>query len=505
MKKLFILAVAACGLFCSCSEDEPTVPAVGLTKVTVTPAGAPVSNTCVITGTSIENTNDSVAFDVAPEALQQAEVSVVATLGSTVWFNGAAVEGGKFVADVTAPITIEARGAEDKVVAYTLNVVQAKTMGDVDLVKKASAFNGFPANVVDYDVTFFKGKFYAAVVSLQGEVENYDIYTSENGTVWTPVDYTVNTEGVSLPDGQDSYVVGGEGASLVVFNDRLYVLGGARTRGADKFGNAAELEDGWMGIVPVISHWRSFSTADGQTFDCDTIGMSVIMTQTGQPAPANMISMLLGRQNATAMAFNGKMYLTGGYAPMYGMMQPSRNTYVTENGKDWTDISGNTDDGKPAYAIFEAARFVFNNKMWIVGGHTNFIDPSQMVNAIYSSEDGVAWVKEGDVPAEMQNVFGMKAVVADDVVYIFGGQKVPTADGEVASLAPTQMFRSVDGKTWEAVATPENYTAIRSARAVAMGNQAWIFGGYNSLVIANYGAPVAGDTWSTETWVKNMK
>ncbi len=468
---------------------------VGFTKVSVTPAGASVSNSCVIMGITIENTNDSVAFDVAPEALQQAEVSVVATLGSTVWFEGAEVVGGKFVADVTSPIIIEARGADDKVVAYTLNVVQAKSMGDVDLVKKASAFNGFPEGVIDYDVAYFKGKFYAAVASLQGEVENYEIYTSENGTVWDPVDYAVNTEGVSLPEGQDSYVVGGEGASLVVFNDRLYVLGGARTKGADKFGNVAETNWG----MAAISNWRSFSTADGLTFDCDTVGMS--LTMGGELRTGAVIASIMGRQNTTPMVFNDELYMISGYAPMFGMAQPVRSTFVTKNGKDWTDVNGVTDDGKPAFAIFEAARFVFNGKMWLVGGHANYLDASQMNNAIYSSEDGIAWVKEGDVPEEMQNVFGMKAVVADDVVYIFGGQQL----GTEKAFAPTQMFRSTDGKTWEAVATPDNYTPIRSARTVGVGSQAWIFGGYNSLVSGNYAAPAAGDTWSTETWVKNMK
>ncbi len=485
-------------MFCSCSEDEEAVvQAVGITKVTVTPAGAVTSN-CVVKGVMIENTKDSVAFDVAPEALQNAEISVTATIGSVVYYNGAAVKDGKFTADVTNPITIEARGASGKVV-YTLKVVQAKTMGDIDMVKKASKFAGFPEGVVDYDVAYFKGKFYAAVTSLDGEVENYDIFTSENGTTWTQVNYTVNTSGVNLPEGQDSYVVGGEGATLAVFNDRLYVLGGARTKGADKFGNEAETNWG----MASITNWRSFSTADGLTFDCDTVGMSLTMVQDGEEVPvaANRISTMLARQNLTAEVFNGKMYMISGYSPMFGMMQPVRNSYVTTDGKNWTALNATADDGKLPYAIFEAARFVFNGKMWVVGGHFNYIDAGQMSNKIYSSEDGETWEMKGEVPAEMQNVFSMKAVVADDVIYIFGGQK----QGETSGLAPTQMFRSVDGINWEAVAAPESFVPVRAAKVVGVGTQAWIFGGISSLVSGNYAGPAATDVRQFDTWVKNMK
>ncbi len=505
MKKLFfLLATVACGVFCSCSEDEEAVvPAVGITKVTVTPAGAVVSNNCLVKGLTIENTKVSVALGVAPEALQNALVSVTATIGTTVYYNDVAVEDGKFTADVTSPITIEARGANGVVVTYTLKVVQATTMSNLDMEKMASTLNGFPEGVIDYDVAYFKGKFYAAVASLSGTTENYDIFASEDGVNWAQVNYTVNTNGVSLPDGQDSYVVGGEGATLAVFNDRLYVLGGARTKGADKFGNEAETNWG----MASITNWRSFSTADGLTFDCDTVGMSLTMVQDGEEVPvaANRISTMLARQNLTAEVFNGKMYMISGYSPMFGMMQPVRNSYVTTDGKNWTALNATADDGKLPYAIFEAARFVLNGKMWVVAGHFNYIDAGQMNNAIYASEDGETWLKEGEVPAEMQNVLGLKAVVVNGTAYVFGGQKVPAAEGEVPGFASIQVFRSANGINWETVAAPETFVPLRSAKVVGTEDQAWIFGGISSLVSGNYAGPAATDVRLFDTWVKNMK
>ncbi len=508
MKKYFLfLAAAVCGLFSSCSDDDDDSVAVGITSVSVTPEGSAVSYNCTVNLGVIENTNDSIGWDVAYEALQNAHIKVTTTIGSVAYYGDAVVSESGFVADVTAPITLQARGADGvTVVTYTLNVVQAKSAGNVDMAKKASTFNGFPKNLLDYDIAYFKNKFYATVTSLSDDslTENYDLFTSENGVNWTKVEYTTNTNGVVLPEGQTEYVVGGEGASLVVFNDRLYVLGGARTKGADKFGNPAEISDGWFGPTPSIDHWRAFSTADGETFDCDTVGISLFAN--GQMIPTNRISMMLAQQGADPVAFNGKLYLFGGYRMAYGMTQPGGSSYVTENGKDWTMYVALADNGLQTQRIVDAARFVFKGKMWCVGGLTNFISASNLTNSIYSTEDGEAWKFEGNVPDSiMGNIFGWKAVVTDDVVYLVGGQRVPAEDGVAPEFA-LQMFRSTDCINWEVVEMPANYdTPRRNARLVAVDNQAWIFGGINTLATGNYAYPTELDTWTTDTWVKIMK
>ncbi len=508
MKKYFLfLAAAVCGLFSSCSDDDDDSVAVGITSVSVTPEGSAVSYNCIVNLGVIENTNDSIGWDVAYEALQNAKIQVTTTIGSVAYYNDAVVGDSGFVADVTAPITLQARGADGvTVVTYQLNVVQAKTASGVDMAKKASTFNGLPKNLIDYDIAYFKNKFYATVVSLSDDslTENYDIFVSENGVNWNQVNYTTNTSGVVLPEGQTEYVVGGEGASMVVFNDRLYILGGARTKAADKFGNEAEISDGWFGPTPEIRYWRSFSTADGETFDCDTIGASVISN--GVALPSERLAMFLGQQGTDPVVFNGKLYMFGGYRPSFGMLQPAGTTYVTENGKEWTMYTATADNGFQTQRIIDAARFVFKGKMWCIGGLTNYITANNLTNSIYSTADGETWTLDGTLPDSiMGNIFGWKAAVAEDVVYLIGGQRVPSAEGAVSEFA-LQMFRSTDCINWEVVELPANYdTPRRNARVVSIDNQAWIFGGINTLTSGNYAYPTDLDTWTTDTWVKIMK
>lgn len=330
-----LLAVSA--LFVSCSSDDDAQQSViGITKVEVTPSGSEKAYSCTASQTTltIENSTDSVDWDVADAALSCAKITVSATLGTTVYYGDQPVTADGVEVDVTSPVTLTAKDNVGNAKAYTLKVVKAKTAGSDDMVKKASSFNGFPTGLVDFDVTVFKGKFYAITTSLSGTgesaVENYQLFNSEDGLHWNEVAYKTDLTGVNLPDGQDGYVIGGEGARLAVFKDRMYVLGGARTLGADKYGNPAEIEDGWSGPTKTIKAWRSFSTADGETFKCDTVGMKVI--RDGAEVPAS--SALSG------IAFNvatqgGKMFIKGGFNFAFGMAQGARLSVSTSDGVNY--------------------------------------------------------------------------------------------------------------------------------------------------------------------------
>ncbi len=504
MKKyLWIAAAALCGVFAGCSDDDEAGgggAAVGLLNVEVIPAESAKSYKCTISGLEIVNSTDSVDWDVTDAALANATVKATATVGSTAYYNGNPISADGVEVDATAPITLEARGENGAITTYVLKVVRATSAGNEDMVKKASRdLNG--KGMVSFDVAYFKNKFYAIMASVSGETENYQLFSSENGVNWTEIQYNVSTDGVSLPEGQNGYVVGGENATLCVFNDRLYVLGGARTMGKDKYGNEAEINDmGWM-VATTISAWRSFSTTDGQTFECDTIGMKYFAN--GQEMPSAMISRLLPSAGGKAVVFKNRMYLMGTFFPNFGTWQ-GVGSFYTENGKDWNSYApaAVAEDGMNVARNNEAAVFTFKGKMWMVGGHKNFIDPGQAVNAIYSTEDGDTWVKEADAPAAIQNIIGLKAVATEDVVYLFGGMSIATAGNY--GFAP-QMFRSTDGINWEEVAVPETFVPVRQAKVVGVGNQAWLFGGVNTVAAGNYAYPTDLDTWNADTWVKLMK
>ncbi len=515
MNKSLLLAAAALGVFSACSENIDTTPppAVGVINVSVIPDGSAISYDNFVIGDTIVNTNDSVRYNVTPEALQNALVKVKPTLFGEAYYNNERILEDGVLMDVTQPVRLEARSG-GLVTRYVLKVVQHQIQTIPPMEKLASRFAGFPDPklMIDYDVAYFKDKFYATVTSYKPGTENgatvadrrinYELYTSEDGLTWEQVVYKTNTDGVRLPRGQKEYVVGGEGASLVVFNDRLYVLGGARTKGKDRFGNSPELQY----EMPTVKNWRAFSTPDGETFYCDTVGKSLNMMDNELPSTA--INQLMNIFGTVPVAFKDKLYMFSAQKILYGgTYQPGTYIYHSEDGKRWIAPTPITlSDGVAVASIADAAYFVFKDKMWCVGGFMNYAESGRFPNSIYSTEDGVNWTLEGTLPVELLgNVYGLRAVATENVVYLFGGQKYPMYEGEVVGFAPNQVLRSTDAINWEVVETPENFTPVRCGKVVGVGDKAWLFGGVSSIATDKYPYPTSADTRSTEIWTQSLK
>lgn len=499
MKKSFWIlgAVALCGAaFTACDdEDEGGQAAVGILSATVTPAGSAISYTCEPTGTVLEN-RDSVRWDVSDAALANARISVRTTIGCTAYYNGQPISADSTVIDVTAPVTLQvSNDATGASATYTLKVVRATTASGEAMILQASSFQGFPAasSLIDWDMAYFNDKFYAIVTSLDGEMENYQLFSSLDGLNWQEVAYQTSLAGTSVPDSVGGYVIGGEGARLAVFKDKMYVLGGARTKGADKYGNAAEVSDGWFGPSPSLSVWRSYSTSDGVTFECDTVGMTYSVVGDTVTRPYSQLA-------CTAMIvaeLDGKLYMKSGFAPVFGSWQCAQNYAYTENGKDWIGLNPEAVEDRNMKGMLCDAFFSFKGKLWAIGGFTNFISANWMTNSIYSSEDGVNWQLEGTLPENMTNLFGMKVVAGENVAYMFGGETFGEGGNEFAA---NQIFRSEDGVNWEAVEMPAGFTSRRNARGTLVGNQAWLFGGNASNASGNYAYPADGDEYVYDTW-----
>lgn len=488
-KTLWVLFTVFCVLTAACSNDDKddTPAAVGILDAKIAPQGSTVQYSCAIDQTTlkIENTADSVQWDVTDACLQHTTLTVSTTLGGTAYLNGAAIGADGVTIDATKPVTLEVRDGNGQSKTYTLTVVRANTATGDDMMIKASAFNGFPSGIIDYDIACFNNKFYATVTSLSGEIENYQLFSSEDGISWSEVDYKTS-------DSTDGYVIGGEGACMVVFNNKLHIMGGARTKGSDKYGNAAETSWG----MATISAWRSYSTSDGVTFACDTTGMKYINGDTEYPS---------SYMACTQMSFaelNGKLYMNDAYYMAFGMAQGKGLYACTSNGKDWTALSLTADDETSINYTGGGAFFSFKGKLWKLGGYKSYISAANMVNAVYSSADGETWVKAGELPENMAGLYGMKVVVNDEVAFMFGGEFV-TANGNILS---DKIFRSTDGVNWTETAVSASYTARRNAKAVAIGNTAWVFGGITTGISGSYyNYPSDTDVLGTDTWVKLMK
>ena len=497
---MYLAALVAAFTWTSCEKEDPVAPAVGITEIKVTPEGSAVSYTAAINGFDAVV---AVPVDMLDAALVAATIEATPTMGSEVLYNNEPIGAG-VVVDLTSPVTLIAKGADGKTVAYTVTVTRASA-ADGNMLVKSSKFIGFPAGLIDYDVTYFNNKFYAITTAVSGTgteedpmVEYYQLFSSTDGINWSEVKYNASTEGVVLPEGQDGYVIGGEGARLAVHNGRMYVLGGARTKGADIYGNPAEVEDwGWM-VMTNINAWRSFSTADGVTFECDTIG--AVYDREGTIRPIDDIA----AAHVNVVSFDGKLFIQSGYFPSFGMWQGARRYLSSTDGKNWNNVTPASTSEENAVDVHQRmgnAFFVYKNKMWCLGGYKNFVDPSMMANSVWSSEDGVNWAMEADSVKGFSNIFDAEVLATEEAVYLFGGN-ICNAEGATVS---NKIYRSTDCINWEEVEAPETFTARRHIAGVAQGNSAWLFGGIATPSGDTYGYPVTDtDEFATDTWVRLM-
>ena len=342
---------------------------------------------------------------------------------------------------------------------------------------------GINPSAYDFDVTVFNDKFYAITSAKVNDLIEYQLYESENGVKWNEVSYNcVDSE-------NNPCTIGGRGARLAVWNNRLYVIGGGRYDGADKYGYGPEVSWG----SPTVSNWRSFSTEDGINFKVDTIGIEYkkqddkfvrrIPTPTSYP---------------NVFAYGNKIFYQGGYAgQVFGMWQFNAQFYATTDGKNWDSVTDNIS----LKNLHKSAYFTFKGKLWCVGGFKNYLSTSNISANIYSTTDGENWTLETSEPA-FGKLSGMGVAATDDVIYLFGGEYYNEENKRVLS---DKIYRSTDGINWELVENiSAKYTARLSPAVVVKDNEAYLFGRYSKATSDNYAYPVDNDVLF-DTYVISLK
>lgn len=492
-KALLIAALAVVGFgFAACSSDDDPEPAVGITAVSVAPASSPIDYACAINGNQI--VSDPVKMSTTEAELQQTVVKVTPTYNCTVECGGQTGTT-TFTVDATQPVTLTVSGF-GKSVTYTLTVVRATEPSTDEMELVSSSFAGFPANVISYDIAYFKDAFYATVTWLETgadkTIEHYDIYKSSTGTSWEKVDYTCTNPA----EGKAGFGVGGEMAKMVVFKDKLYVMGGMHSKGEDIYGNPAEAAPDWFGgMSPTLNVFRCYSTSDGVSFTDETVGMT-LQTSDGTERPITQMANT-GMQLAE---LNGTLYMKAGYIVGFGMLQGSGSYYSTTDGKNWKMVTVDSSTGFNPN-VHMSALFVYKGKIYRIGGFKSFIGGGKN-DEIYQTENCETWTSVGTLPEAMQNTFGWTAVVGNDCVLVFGGQ-TGAESGSTAAMS-TKVFRSTDCITWEEVTVPATYTGSRCAAGCNANNVAWVFGGYTNTDCSSYGIPTDASILGTETWVKRI-
>ncbi|MEM0912693.1 MAG: hypothetical protein AAGJ37_17090, partial [Pseudomonadota bacterium] len=226
----------------------------------------------------------------------------------------------------------------------------------------------------------------------------------------------------------------------VVFNDKLYVIGGRQTDGT-----------GWQNDV--------WSTSDGLEW--------VQEAESTQFSP---------RGNHHLMVWNAQLWLIGGDAGANDNY--AAEVWSSSDGVNWTQVSADAGFG-------ERDNFhvhVLNNKLFIIGGD---VFPDRF-NDVWSTTDGVNWQQETDnVPFSSSSRFVYDSAVYNNQILLFGGNRFRDE--------PSHILSSTDGVNWQVVVDD-----VSIPRRVGMGlavrdGQLWLNGGGFSDGLSF----MLSDTWRT--------
>ncbi|MFT3947125.1 MAG: hypothetical protein QM763_09145 [Agriterribacter sp.] len=197
--------------------------------------------------------------------------------------------------------------------------------------------------------------------------------------------------------------------------------------------------------------------------------------------------------------FNNSIYGLGHFEGNIETYAFKPAIYQTTDMKRWNTIAANSN--LPERFFYYP--FVFNNKIWIIGGQdktTTFSDilssedgitwkkekdnlpfgeciQSQVVmlnrklfllnNDVWSSTDALNWQKETDEIVKGESIFGYAAIVFDNKIWLLGCNR----NGKFMS----EVLVSSDGKTWEAQHAP--WSPRGGITAAVFKNKIYMTGG----------------------------
>ncbi|MBN2464015.1 hypothetical protein JXD38_00110 [candidate division WOR-3 bacterium] len=205
------------------------------------------------------------------------------------------------------------------------------------------------------------------------------------------------------------------GHSSVVFDDKVWVIGGAG-------GN-----DVWC-------------SADGVAWSLTTAG-----------------AQWSGRGGHTSVVFDNKMWVIGG--------SDRHDVWCSTDGITWIQA---TDSAGWAGRIYHTC-VVFDNKMWIMGGHGH----SGLANDVWYSADGVDWVQATD-SAPWTKRMGHISVVFDNKMWVMGGL---TGDMSPYPGYLTDVWYSNDGMIWTQATADAGCVGRGYQTAVVADGRIWVKGG----------------------------
>jgi N-acetylneuraminic acid mutarotase len=214
---------------------------------------------------------------------------------------------------------------------------------------------------------------------------------------------------------------GRDGAGLLAFNSRLWLLGGWRWP-------SNGLPADWNGYETTSEVW---SSANGDTWTLETV------------APWE------GRHMSGWAVLNGSLYVVGGDVN-HGHYQP--NVWSSSDGKNWTEVANDVPWGERGLHYTVS----FNGALYVIGGQQlpAFLNPPPSpyptapvyYDDVWRSTDGAHWSQVGTIPHALGMICG--SAVFNGELWVIGGGTYGDDTLGVAGEAYSEVWSSADGVHW---------------------------------------------------------
>lgn len=184
---------------------------------------------------------------------------------------------------------------------------------------------------------------------------------------------------------------------------------------------------------------------------------------------------------AAAIAnFRGRLWILGGTEDYYfGTAASLRNdVWSSADGKTWRCETPQA--GWSPRAYHQAV--VLNDRLYVLGGG-NYVPDYHAKNDVWSTADGVHWVRDADAAPWSPRLW-FSAVVYRGRMWVLGGwsNEPSTNWGDV--------WTSADGRTWERLTARTMWKERHEHSAFVFRDKLWIAGGH--------ARPLSNEVWSLE-------
>ena len=372
-------------------------------------------------------------------------------------------------------LTVVADGSTIVDSAATLNRAAYYTLKNQNRQTTVTVSTGY-IDHTGYQTAVFNGQIWA-VGGLDGTVSisgyKSDVWSSSDGFTW-------------VLRNADAGFSGRAGHRLVVFNSKLWLIGG-------NYNN-----DVWSSVdgvtwVQETAHaaFSGRSSPEVAVFDNKLwlIGGEISGHYLLNDVWSSVDGINWVQENASAAftarwgeqlaVFNSKLWLIGGCDGSSGNIQEN-DIWSSGDGVNWVEEN-------PSAAFNPRCGHkvtTYNGRLWLVGG-AGYSTPYGQ-NDVWSSSDGVSWTQEiASAAFNPRNGFGL--VNFNNQLRVFGGcATFPLC------VRQDDSWVSDDGRLWSSQSTNAAFTGRQDARVVVFNNRLWLFGGMK------YDGGSLSDAWSSD-------